>query len=215
MSRNRRSLSGPYRDLKSEISKLSRIDDENQRKFSPGPGRPSLGMLSLYQIHLLTESVFSQAFRSFESFVRDIFLLYCLEVRPKSGKRVVSYIQPQSFTHAEKMIKSSMPFLDWSSPDVIIERSEMYLKNGFPVKDVFTSRRQVFRHMKSLRNHIAHDSIESNSRYLKVLRNYYGTTPVKIPRPGKFLLEPDRNNSSQYLLKYYLNFLIETADDLI
>lgn len=66
--------------------------------------------------------------------MRDVFLLYCLEKRPQTGKKVGSYLKPKSFHHAEQLIQSSMPFLDWVSPETVVSRAELYLDQGFPIK---------------------------------------------------------------------------------
>jgi hypothetical protein len=100
-----------------------------------------------------------------------------------------------------------MPFLDWSSPDNLLERAEAYLDEGYPVKTPLTANREVLREMKSLRNHIAHRSAESLLGYKKVLKSHYATMPLRIPSPGEFLLVA-RKMGSGYKLQEY----IETID---
>lgn len=125
----RRAVSAALKDFQLEIRRLEKFDAENQRNFAAS-------VLSQKQLHLLTEAIFFSSFRTYENFVRDIFLLYCMGKTPCSGrKKVKSFLSPLDFCHTENLIKSSMPFLDWSSPDTVIDRSELYLQNGFPIKD--------------------------------------------------------------------------------
>ncbi len=210
MSVTRRKITSVYGDFVSDITRLKRFDAQTQRNFT-ARGSPSISRWQLYQ---LTESIFFSSFRTFELFVRDIFLLYTLEKRPRSGRVVKSWLAPRDFLHAEGLIKSSMTHLDWTSPDVVIERTELYLKNGFPIKVPYTSRLSLLRDCKRLRNQIAHSSKEALNEYKKVLQSYYGTLPLSIPRVGAFLLEPDRINPSKHLLIKYLDEYLYLADNL-
>lgn len=215
MPRSRRSLNAPFREFRLEIDRLLRVDEENQKNIAFGGGRTGHGRLSSRQLHILTEGLFFAGYRAFEGFLRDIFLLYCLEKQPGTGGRVRSFLKPQSFLHAERLIRSSMRFLDWTSPDHILERAELYLEGGFPIKDQYAPRMEKLRDMKRLRNHIAHDSEESQSEYLKVIRRYYTVVPVPLPSPGEYLLKTDKEDSSKYMLITYLEFLKAAAAALV
>ena len=209
--RVRRKLSAPLRELEQDIAQLKRTDADNQAKYVPGPGRPASGSLSKAQLHLLTEALFFRGFRSFEGFIRDVFLLYCIEKKPSGLRHVRSFLAPSSFAHAEELVKGEGRFLGWASPDNVLSRAEIYLEDGFPVKDVYAPRMGMLRDLKRLRNHIAHDSPESRSDYLKVLRNHYGTTPLIVPEPGEYLLVTDTADPTKYKLTVYLDFIMDTA----
>ena len=167
------------------------------------------------QLHLLTEYTFFVAFRTYEGFIRDLFLLYCLEKPHSSGKRVVSYLRSKDFIHTETLIQSSMPFLDWTSPDKVIERAETYLKNGFPIKLPYETNVQSLRDFKHIRNHIAHNSRESLEDFRKVVKRHYGTMPLVTPSPGEFLLLPDRVNPTKYKLLVFFDLIKKIASQLV
>lgn len=209
MPRSRRKVSAVVRDFHAELNRLERFDAKNQARFSA-----STGALSKHQLHFLTEAIFFRGFRAYESFVRDIFLLYCLEKRPRSGAKVTSFLTPKSFLHAEELIQSSMRFLDWTNPDLVIERAELYLKDGFPIKLPYTANRNTLWDFKRIRNHIAHDSKESLGGYRTVLRRHYGVVPLKLPPPGRFLLVPDRRTPSKYNLLAFFELMRELSVDL-
>ncbi|NIT60166.1 MAG: hypothetical protein GWN00_29320 [Aliifodinibius sp.] len=209
MPKSRRKISAVLNDFQAEIYRLEIFDAKNQRSFSK-----SSEAFTLHQLHFLTESIFFRAFRAYESFVRDIFLLYCLEKKPSSGRRVVSFITPQSFQHAEELIQSSMRYLDWTSPDTIIKRAEVFLKDGFPIKLPYSTHRNSLLDLKRIRNHLAHDSKESFDGYNRVLINHYGALPLRIPLPGAFLLETDTIDPTKYKLQVYFELFRRLSDDL-
>src|SRR5437899_12619131 len=152
MPATRRKLSAPLAEFHLELDRLVRFDSENQRQFSAGKGK-----MSKRQLHLLTETIFFYGFRAYEAFLRDVFLLYCFEKRPRSRTKVQSFLRPHDFSHAEELIKSSMPFLDWAAPETIISRSALYLRDGSPIRLPYTSNKQIFSDVKYIRYHLAHN----------------------------------------------------------
>lgn len=209
MPKSRRKLSAAVRDFDTELKRLEHLDAENQARYSA-----SASALSKHQLHFLTEAIFFRAFRAYESFVREIFLLYCMGHRPRSGHKVTTFLNPRNFSHAEELIQSSMPFLEWTNPDTVIARAELYLEDGFPIKQPYTIHRETLFDFRRIRNHIAHDSKESLNGYLAVLRRHYGTVPLKVPSPGEFLLTIDRSNPSKYKLLIFFELLHKLSSEL-
>lgn len=144
----RTSISAAKRDFINEISRLRRFDHQNQVNFARGD-------LTKNQIDLLVEAIFFSAFRAYENFLREIFLLHCMGKNWSKRRKPASFLKSVNFEHTERLIKSSMQFLDWTSPDTVITRSELYLKDGFPFKIPITSNITALRDFKKLRNHIA------------------------------------------------------------
>ena len=206
---SRRKISAVVRDFSQEIKKLERFDAENQAKFTSIPC-----MIPKTQLHFLTEAIFSRAFRAYECLVRDTFLLYTLEKRPRSGARVTSYLKPRNFLHAETLIQSSLRYLQWSSPDIVIERAEIYLEDGFPIKLPLTTNSLPLHDFRKIRNHIAHNSKKSLDDYKSVLRQHFTTIPLSIPTPGEFLLLSDRIDPSKYKLLVFFELMNSLMGDL-
>lgn len=201
-------VSAAYNAFEQSITKLQKFDDANQTKFSEG-------QINRGQIYLLTESVFFNAFRAYENFIREVFLLYCLGKQSQVKPKVMSYLSGKNFSHTEELLKSSMPFLDWNSPETIITRSEVYLKNGHPIRLAYTTNLNDLKSYKNIRNHIAHDSVESESKYIKVVRTYNnGTTPLTIPSPGEYLTWSSKVNPSNYLLLDFFELIKKIANDI-
>jgi hypothetical protein len=166
-------------------------------------------------MHLLTEAVFFAAFRAYEQFLRNIFLLYCCSIQSSGRKLVRSFLQPKTIQHTEKLLKSSMLFLDWGSPDTLIERAETYLKDGYPLKTPLSTNLEGLRKLKKIRNHIAHMSAESTGDYKKVLNSHYAITPLKLPRPGEFLLLPSKHDPTSYYLKSFMDLMEDVASQVM
>lgn len=89
------------------------------------------------------------------------------------------------------------------------------MQDGFPIKDQYAARMEVFRDMRRLRNHIAHNSLESLAGYKVVIRKQYSVDPVPLPVPGEYLLRTDKDDTSRYMLVTYFEFLRATAAALV
>lgn len=207
MIKKRIKISAVYNHFTKEIRSLRNFDSNNQTNFQNGN-------LTIKQIHILVEAVFFNAFREYENFIRDIFLLYCQEKTNANGDKIKSYLNPKDFFHTEKLIQSSMNVVDWNSPDTIIERSELFLKDGFPVKTPYTTNKNSLTNFKLIRNHIAHNSSKSLQSFKKILRIYYGVNPLTIPSVGEYLLLSSRVNHQNYNLLDFFDLLEEMAENL-
>lgn len=205
MARKRIKISAAYNDFSKQLVSLKKFDGHNQVNFQNNT-------ISKKQLHFLTESIFFNAFRDYENLVRDVFILYTQEKKRSNGQKVKSYLKPKDFFHAENLIKSSMPFLDWNSPDTLISRSELYLKDGYPIKDPYSANRTELTNFKRLRNHIAHNSVESLSAYKKVLRSYYGVNPLRVPSVGEYLLLTSKTDNTKYHLLEFFDLLEDMAN---
>jgi hypothetical protein len=197
--------------LKQELNILRALDDKNQTLFATSVEQKSKNGITKAQMHLLTEAIFFAAFKTYEQFLRNVFLIYCCGIQPSKRKLVRSYLKPRSIQHAELLIQSSMPFLDWSSPDTLIERSETYLEDGYPIKMPITTNLNSLKALKKIRNHIAHMSKESLEDFKKVVKDHYGTLPLRIPRPGEFLLLTSQRARRNYYLREYIQLIENVA----
>lgn len=201
--------------LQRELRALRKLDSLNQARFAKlllARRRPQLTRAQMFQ---LTEGLFFGAFRQYQQFLAETFLLYSTGKFKFGRKHVKSYLEPRDRKHAELLIQSSMTFLDWSSPETVLERAELYLKGGFPIKQALISHRELLIDAKRIRNHIAHLSKESRAAYHKTLKRHYSVIPLNAPRPGEFLLLPSRTAPDQYYLLYYFAMLETVAKQMV
>lgn len=174
-----------------------------QLRTSANSAQPAL---PISENHFFYESVFLRVFRAYENYLERIFISYTQQEPTLAGVGVLSFVTPSDKDHARKLITSSMPFLDWTSPQNVISRAEVYLQNGGPIK-LATSTNQAFLvQTKKIRNHISHNSEESQIPYLKVLNELLLTTPIVIPTPGELLsMVPTKGPSKNVeILEYYI-----------
>ncbi len=209
----RRKIITAFNDFDAELKRLTRLDEQNQRMFYAGPGRPRVGRISVSQMHLLTEAIFTRAFAKYECYMEEAFILYCRGRPTRSGEYIASYISPRNYLHARSMIKSSMPFLEWNSPDTIIERSKAYLAPDNPIFLGVTNHQVRLSRMRSIRNAIAHSSDEAEAKFRKTIRDELGIAPLTPPTVGGFLMMSDRQvNHRHHYLKSYIDILFEVAN---
>jgi len=200
--------------LHKEFEVLRKLDFSNQQHYSKLLLAGKRPRLTKAQIHLLTEGLFSNAFRCYQLFLNEVFLLYCTGRYSCRKKRVKSFLNAKNILHAKELIQSSMPYLDWSNPNTVLDRAELYLQDGYPIKQSIATNREGLLDLERVRNHIAHMSDESKRGYLKTLKNHFGVDPLRVPPPGKYLLLPHRTIVTQYYLLYYFD-LIERVSGLI
>jgi hypothetical protein len=210
--RERRRVGAIHSEFVLEIDRLLRLDAQNQQRFRAGPGRPSPAALSSNQINLITEGIFLRGFSSYEKFLEEIFVFYARGRSTRSGDAVESFLRPRNGTHARDMIKSHMTFLEWNSPEIIIQRCDIYLRDGGPIKMALISNLTRLGYMRRIRNAIVHRSREALDRYATVVRNELRVMPLEIPNPGEFLLSTDPRARSTYFLISYLDVLRNVAD---
>lgn len=191
---------------------LRRLDEQNQLRFYPGPGRPSRERLTKRQMHLLSESILARAFSKYESILEEIFILYCQGKPGMSGVPVGSYLSPTSPGHARSLVKSGMTFLEWNSPDNVIARCETYLLPDNPIFLAITTNRERLSNIRKVRNAIAHASVEAAAQLRSVIRSELGVLPPRPMTAGEFLITSDRNAPRpQYYLRSYLEVLERVA----
>jgi hypothetical protein len=211
----RRKVSAPHKEFVKSIDSLLELDQKNQSRLTTNPGRTPTGFISQKQLNLLTEGVFLSAYRDFERFLEDVFILYTQSKPTLSNRKPHSFLKPRDFDHAYEIIKSGRDYLDWTNPTFVIDRSEIFLKDGEPIKLSFTSNQAELKRMKDIRNHIAHNSPKSLTQYQKVVRHVYGTVPLKTPPPGELLLKMvPRSSPPQHYLIFYLEILTTIASDI-
>lgn len=162
---------------------------------------------------LLYEAIFLRIFRAYENFLEEAFLCYLTGENDMSGNTVVSYVRPVDKSHARKIVASSQPFLDWTSPSIVMNRSEVYINGGDPVRTAVASSLNHLQQAKKIRNHIAHNSKESGEEYRKVVQAILLTTPLELPSVGQFLMEiPSAGPARRVeVLEYYMRNLVSTV----
>lgn len=170
------------------------------------------------QSFLLREAIYLNSYVAMERLLEKTFIAFSIGEATLSGVHPNRYLQPTSEQHAYEMVKSSLPFLDWTSPDTVVSRCEIYFQNGDPLKTKVAARMDFLRHAKRIRNHLAHRSRESASEFTKAINFFLPTPPLApISQPGEFLgLVPSSGPCRNIrILKFFLNGLSDFGDAIV
>lgn len=196
-------VQGCLKTLESGLCELSLLNQKNQETLKS----PS------QQLCLLNESIISNAFRRFENFIENSFLLYLMENKTITGNHVKSFLRPKDLDHAYEMIKSTQIYIKWNDANTMRKMSEIYLDDdGFPLKIPIITNLQTIDEIRIVRNHIAHNSRESERSYKNVIIKYYGTMPSNIPGPGELLQKiVESGTQKKMLLSIYLEKIWDVA----
>lgn len=163
------------------------------------------------------ENIFIRIFRAYENLIEEAFLDYLVGEPALNGDKIECFLKPNDKDHARKMITSGMPFLDWTSPSNVIDRSETYMRDGGPIKVAIASSQQFLQQAKKIRNHVAHNSTESFKVYSGVVKDILLTLPMKVPVAGELLATiPKQGNSKNVeVLQYFIGKFESTAKALV
>ncbi|WHP19294.1 hypothetical protein [Cellulomonas sp. ES6] len=140
------------------------------------------------EVRFLTlESAQSRAFRAYENFIENVFLSFMTGEPSVSGAAVGRYVTPPSREHARRMLQGKARFLDWADPSTVIERGEYYFYPDGHLSVAVTQSWNMIDWMRKIRDHIAHNSVESAAQYRKVVAALLLIEPPVAPRPGELL----------------------------
>lgn len=136
---------------------------------------------------LTYESALSRTFRAYENFAEAVFLAYMIGEPTASGSTAARYVSPPSSEHARRMLQGKAQFLDWADPATVIDRCKYFLDHEGPLSTAVIQATNTLDRMRKIRNHVAHNSVESLRQYRKVVTALILVDPSTPPRPGELL----------------------------
>lgn len=165
---------------------------------------------------MIYEGVLLRAFRIHENFTERVFLSYLVGDLRDDGATVGRFVTPRDLEHARKILSpsASARFLDWSEPSSVVERCKVFLEVDSPVYAAVTGKTTELKWMKNIRNHIAHNSVESSNQYEKVLNDILLTLPRNRPSPGELLQEIPTKGPvrKREILSFFLSTVLECGE---
>ncbi len=164
------------------------------------------------KIFLIYELSFLQIFLAWEWFIENTFILYMLGRKANSGYRPKTYIKPKDENHAYDLAKGLRDYADWTSPDIIIRKAELYFVDGAPYKNTLRTIIQDIQDIKTLRNAIVHTSTGSREKFKQLVRSKFGYAKTMIS-PGEFLSTHLKGKMFQYIT--YFRDRLEIASEKI
>lgn len=165
------------------------------------------------QIYLIFELSFLRIFLAWEQLVEDTFIMYILGRKTKKGYRPQTYVKPKDEKHAYDIARLGRDYTDWTTPSSVIEKAELFFKDGMPYKDALKPANQDIQDMKTLRNAIVHMSQDAQEKFESLVRNkekYF----KKGVTPGKFLSTTVKNDQRTYI-SYFGDLLLLLSEKII
>lgn len=167
--------------------------------------------------HLLYEAIFLRLYRAYENLLENVFISYLTGEQTIGGIQVNSHVRPVNRDHARALVTSSQPFLDWTSPQLVIKRAEIYIIGGEPIRTAIAGSQSHLQQAKKIRNHIAHNSTESAKDFNTIVVHFLLTAPLAAISAGEFLAltPPSGPCARREILSFFLEKLESTARALV
>lgn len=143
-----------------------------------------------FQAALIYELAFLRCFLAWEVFVEETFYQYILGRTAPNGTIYRRYLTPRSMVHAKQIVRGGRPFVTWTDPGRIIDRAELFLRDGEPYATALGSASSDLADMVKIRNRIAHRSERASDEFLELVRRKLGSVPQGTS-PGRFLRGTD------------------------
>lgn len=138
----------------------------------------------MYEIALLKLLVGS------ERFFEDCLGFYAIgerspgRYRPRRRRRIQVSHQQMLAT-----VRGDRDYVEWSDPQRVIDRADLWLVDGRPFRDPISATSQLLTYLRHLRNVIAHESAASREKLRNSTRRLYGAVPRSLC-PGQQLASP-------------------------
>ena len=155
-----------------------------------------------FQLQRVAELCALRIFMAWEAFLEDTFLRYMCGATSIGGLKPSCCAIPRDLKHARDIVcgMSNRDFIDWASPDKVIQRSMLYFHDGEPFNSAVSPATVELRDFRTVRNRIAHDSDQARNDFAKLVRHHLGSVPRGMG-PGRFLttVNPNRTGQLTYL----------------
>ncbi|WP_122710537.1 hypothetical protein [Pseudomonas viridiflava] len=167
--------------------------------------------------HLLYEAIFLRMYRAYENLLENVFISYLIGEQTIGGVQINSHVRPIDRDHARALVTSSQPFLDWTSPQVVIKRADTYIIGGDPIRTAIAGSQSHLQQAKKIRNHIAHNSTESAKDFNSIIVHFLLTAPLAAISAGEFLAYTPTSGpcARREILSFFLEKLESTARALV
>lgn len=167
--------------------------------------------LSVAQRNLIIEHAFLRIFRAWERFLEAAFIAYMMGKRVR-GQVIMSYAKPLHEDHALMLISGVREFPDWTRLDQVNKLAQIFFEKGEPFVTPLQQIEVHFHNMKRVRNAIVHISVDSQQKFLELVRSELASYRSDIT-PGEFLYSPERTSRVTFFQIY--TELLEFASDQI
>ncbi len=166
-----------------------------------------------FQLEQIAELAFLMVYSSWETFLEESFARFMCRAPSVSGWRPKSYVHPRNIEHArDLLIGPKLRYADWTDPQVVIERAELIFSGGRPYATPVRAAMQELNDMRTIRNCIAHRSVEARKKFSTLVRARLGV--AHRFGPGRFLLRQTQTPNQTYL-EFFSNYVLLVAQQIL
>lgn len=144
------------------------------------------------------EALAFRMYRATERLIRTVFLDSCVSKVTISGSPINSKLVCPNHEIAENILKNGRNFMTWGDMTSIRSLSNLVLENGFPITEIINPMNATIIDLQRIRNFIAHDSVEAEKNFEKVISNYLNPSKNPPLTAGELLLS--RRNPMENLV---------------
>jgi hypothetical protein len=135
----------------------------------------------------MTELALLRAFLAWETFLEESFILYLLGHRPLRGRAPQRYaFPPNQRAAADWLLPEGGSYTRWTNAAHVSLRAERFFRAGRPFVPVLRSNQNVLEELRTLRNAIAHTSVNTKRKFENLARLKLGVLPPNLT-VGAFL----------------------------
>lgn len=207
-------LSAALTDLVRSLNRTERLA-ANALRWSLATFPRSVPRFSGHHKELVIELAFLRAFKAWEAFLEESFILYMLGKSPPTGSPPHCLASPLNRTVAERLVSDGREYSRWASVSNVVARAGLFFQDGGPYKQVLASRQYKFDEMNTLRNSIVHTSGSSQRKFEGLVRD-----ELTVYRPkttvGAFLdMTVQGTSPPQSYLECYLDEMRFSAERIV
>jgi hypothetical protein len=155
-----------------------------------------------------------RAFTTYEFSLDALFFHYVTGGSTLAGKTAETHLVTQDETIARRIVKNGNKFLSWAKPGQIREQASTFMKNGWPISDILSTRTHELADCERIRNRIAHNSTEAVSAFNTVQRNLFYTESLFAISPGQLLRAKHKTHKRSHLARY-IDVMSETIATIV
>lgn len=166
-----------------------------------GQERPQI---SVKRRDSITELAFFRAFSGWEAFLEETFILYLLGQQAPRGRKAFRYGFPPGEQAAYEWVAEGRDYAKWT-PAEVRKRADRLFRNGRPFSPVLSSHHNLLSQVRTIRNAIAHDSMDARQKFEALVRNEIQALPPNMTIGGFLLTTKPRSRPPVSFLEFYLS----------
>ena len=148
---------------------------------------------------LVVKQAFINVFTAWERFLESSTIAYALGEKSIKGNMLQRFISPLDEDHADRLIKGTASYPDWSDMEKVLKIEKTIFKDGEPYVTALNGFSSKYNDIKKVRNFIVHNSRKSSDEFDSLVRTALKSSSVGIS-PVDFLLSKKGSAPLFYIL---------------